>query len=160
MRGSSLRIFSSSLIESKSPVAEGNPEGNRACNTPETAMVLGSPLPDVLMRTVAERRTWAHLVVAEFVVATLWDIECYWTTPSQDPLALAIAHWVNLTMATTAPIVRLASWEIHVGREDTGVGGHAGRPVSTLFVRSWLANFNSFLSRVWRKFLLKLCLFS
>ena len=152
MRGTfSTGFCLSSLIEGKSPVAEGNPEGNRACNTPETAMVLGTPLPDMLMRTVAERRIWGHLAVAEFEVATLCDIEGYWTTPSQDPLALAIAHWVNLTMAATAPIVRLASSEIHVGREDTGVGRHAGRPVSTLFIRSWLTKINSFLSREVRR---------
>ena len=137
MRGTFSSGFSlCSLIEGKCPVAKGNPEGCRACNTPETAMVLGTPLPDMLMSTVAERRIRGHLAVAKFVVATLSDIKGYWTTPGQDPLALAIAHWVNLTMAATAPIVRLASSEIHVGREDTGVGGHAGRPVSTLFVRS------------------------
>ena len=99
-------------------------------------MVLCTPLPNVLMCTVAERRIRGHLAVAEFVVATLGHIEGYWTTPSQDPLALAIAHGVDLTMTTTAPIVRLASAEVHVSWEDTGVGGHTWRPVSAFFVRS------------------------
>ena len=108
-------------------------------------MVLGAPLPDMLMSTVAEGCICGHLAVAEFVVATLWDIESYWTTPSQDPLALAIAHGVDLTMAATAPIIRFASIEVHMSWENTGVGGQAGRPVSTLFVRSWLTKINSLL---------------
>ena len=99
-------------------------------------MVLGTPLPDMLMGAIAEGRIRGHLAVAEFVVATFRHIEGYWTTPSQDPLALAIAHGVDLTMTTTAPIVRLASAEVHMGREDTGVGGHAWRSVSAFFVRS------------------------
>ena len=68
-------------------------------------MVLGTPLPDMLMSTVAEGCICGHLAVAEFVVATLGHIEGYWTTPSQDPLALAIAHGVDLTMTTGAPVV-------------------------------------------------------
>ena len=114
-------------------------------------MVLGTPLPDMLMSTVAEWRIRWHLAVAEFVVATLWHIEGYRATSCQDPLALAIAHRVDLTMSATAPIVWLGPGEVHVGWEDTGVGGHAGRPVSALFVRSWLTKINSFLGREVRR---------
>ena len=114
-------------------------------------MVLRTPLPNMLMSTVAEGRIWGHLAVAEFVVATLRHIEGYWTTSSQDPLALAIAHGIDLTMSATAPIVRLAPTEVHVGWEDTGVGGHTWRPVSAFFVRSWLAEINDSLSREVRR---------
>ena len=109
-------------------------------------MVLGTPLPDMLMSTVAEWRIRWHLAVAEFVVATLWHIEGYRATSRQDPLALAIAHRVDLTMSATAPIVWLGPSEVHVGWEDTGVGGHAWRSVSAFFIRSWLAKINDSLS--------------
>ena len=124
------------MIEGEHPVSEGNPEGSRTGDTPETAMVLRTPLPDVLMSAVAEGRIRGHLAVAEFVVATLGHIEGYWTAPRQDPLALAVAKRVDLTMTTAAPIVRLATVEVHVGREDTGVGGHTWRSVSAFFVWS------------------------
>ena len=126
----------SSLIEGERPVSEGYPEGCRTGDTPETAMVLCTPLPDVLMSAVAEGRIRGHLAVAEFVVATLGHIEGYWTAPRQDPLALTVAKRVDLTMTTSAPIVRLAAGEVHVGREDAGVGGQTRRSVSAFLVRS------------------------
>ena len=43
-----------SLVESEHPVAEGDPEGTDTSNRPEAAMVLGTPLPDVLVSTIAE----------------------------------------------------------------------------------------------------------
>ena len=43
-----------SLVESEHPVAKGDPESTDTSDGPETAMVLGTPLPDVLMCSVTE----------------------------------------------------------------------------------------------------------
>lgn len=63
-------------------------------------MVLGSPLPDMLMSSIAEWRIGRHLTVAEFEVARLLHIERNWTASSDHPLALSIAHGVDLTGST------------------------------------------------------------
>ena len=99
-------------------------------------MVLCAPLPDVLMRTVAEGSVRGHLTVAKLVIARFTDIEGDWTAPSEDPFALPIAHWVDLTVAAGAPVVRFAAGEEHVSGEDTCVSGHARRSVSSLLVWS------------------------
>ena len=46
----------SSLVEGEHPVAPSNPKGSNTSNGPEATVVLGTPLPDVLMSTVAEGR--------------------------------------------------------------------------------------------------------
>ena len=88
-----------SLVESEHPVAPGQPEGTDTSHGPEATMVLGTPLPDVLMSTIAEWGICGHLAVAELVVAILGDIEGDGTAASQDPLALTVTHWVELTVA-------------------------------------------------------------
>ena len=97
-------------------------------------MVLGTPLPEQLMSPIAEGSISGHLAVAQFVVAALRHIKSHWSAPRQDPLALTIAHWVNLAVSTRAPIVGLATAEVHVSGENTGVCRHAGRSVPTLLI--------------------------
>lgn len=98
-----------SLVESEHPVAEGEPEGGHTGDGPEAAMIFGSPLPDVLVRAVAEGRVRRHLTIAQLVVATFAHVERHRPTTSQNPLALPIAHRVYLRVATGAPIVRFAA---------------------------------------------------
>ena len=101
-------------------------------------MVLVCPLPEMLMSSIAEWGVWGHLAVAEFVIARFGNVESDWTISSHDPFALTVAHWVNLTVATWAPVVGFASWQVIVGWENTGVSGQGGRSVSALLVRSAL----------------------
>ena len=49
-----VRWLVGSLVESEHPVAPGDPEGCNTGDRPETTVVLGSPLPDVLVSAVAE----------------------------------------------------------------------------------------------------------
>ena len=102
-------FFSRSLVERKHPVAEGEPECTDAGDGPEAAVVLRAPFPHVLVRPVAERRIRRQLAVAQFIVARLRDVEGDGAAPGEDPLALPVAHRVNLAMAAAAPVVRLAA---------------------------------------------------
>ena len=52
-----------------------------------------------------------------------------------------------MTVAARAPVVRLASVEIHVGGEDTSIGRHTRRTVPALFIRARLSQVDSFLLR-------------
>ena len=94
-----------SLVEGEHPVAEGDPEGTDSSHGPEATMVLGTPLPDMLMSSIAEGRIGGELAVAELVVARLRDIEGDGAAAGDDPLALTIAHGVHLTVAARAPVV-------------------------------------------------------
>ena len=135
-----------SLVESEHPVAEGDPEGAYTGNRPEATMVLGTPFPDVLMSTVAERSIRWHLAVAELVVAGLGDIKSHGSAPRQNPLALTVAHWVHLTMSATAPVVWFSTVQEHVRGEDTCVCRHARRSVTTLFIGPGLSKVSHCLS--------------
>ena len=95
----------SSLVECEHPVAEGDPERTDTSDGPETAMVLGTPFPDVLMCAIAEWRIRAELAVAELVVARFADVESNRSIPGHDPLALTVAHGVDLTMTAGAPVI-------------------------------------------------------
>ena len=99
-------------------------------------MILGAPLPDMLVCTVAERCIRTQLAIAELVVAGFAHIEGNRSAPGQDPLALTIAHGVDLTMTARAPVVRLGTAEENMRWENTCVSRKAGRPVATFFVRS------------------------
>ena len=94
-----------SLVEGEHPVAPGDPESGDTSNGPESAMVLGAPFPDMLMCTVAEWRICAQLTVAEFEVARFAHIESNRSAPGQDPLALTVAHRVDLTVTAGAPVI-------------------------------------------------------
>ena len=61
---SSEKHETSSLVESEHPVAPSDPECTNTRDGPETTMVLGTPLPDVLMSTVAEGSICGQLAVA------------------------------------------------------------------------------------------------
>jgi|FrelakmetLWP11LW_1041352.scaffolds.fasta_scaffold110623_2 hypothetical protein len=65
----SRKVFAISLVESEHPVAESDPECPDTSDTPEATMVLGTPLPDVLMCSIAEWRICGHLAVAQLEVA-------------------------------------------------------------------------------------------
>ena len=110
-------------------------------------MILSAPFPDVLMCPIAERCIRGQLAVAEFEVAGLAHIESDWTVPRQNPLALSVAHRVNLTVTARAPIVRFASVQEHVGWEDTSVGGHARWLVAAFLVWSRFSKVDDFLLR-------------
>ena len=43
-----------SLVEGEHPVTHGDPEGAYTSDGPETTVILGAPLPNMLMCTVAE----------------------------------------------------------------------------------------------------------
>ena len=58
-----------SSVESEPPVSKCDPETGCSQNGEESAMVLGSPLPDVLVSSIAEWGIGRHLTVAELVVA-------------------------------------------------------------------------------------------
>ena len=108
-------------------------------------MILGTPLPDVLMCSIAEGGIRAELAVAKLVVAGLADIEGDGSASSDDPLALTVAEWVHLTVAASAPVVRFAAVKVDVGWEDTSVRRHARWSVATLLVRSGLGEINNIL---------------
>ena len=108
-------------------------------------MVLGSPLPEMLMSSIAEWGVWGHLAVAKFVIARFWDVESDWTISSQNPFALTVAHWVNLTMSAWTPVVGLASLQVRVGWENTSVSGHGSWSISALLVGSAFAERNDLL---------------
>ena len=110
-------------------------------------MILGSPLPKVLMCSIAEWRIGRHLAVAQFIVAWLTHIESDGAKSSDHPLALSIAKRVNLTCTARAPIIWLSSLQVHVSWEDSSIDWHTGRSISALLIWSTLAQINSFLGR-------------
>ena len=114
-------LFARSLVESEHPVSKCDPEGTHTCDGPEATVIFGTPFPNVLVRTIAERGIRGQLAVAKFIVAGLSDIESHGPAPSQYPLALTVAHWVDLTVPARAPVVRLASAEEQMSRENTGI---------------------------------------
>ena len=125
-----------SSVERKHPVAESGPERNHAPDAPETSVVLVGPLPDVLMRAVAEGSVRGHLARTQLVVARLTDIEGHRPASSYNPLALAIAEWSNLGVAASTPVVLLATLQVRVHRENTRVNRQARRTVPTFLVRA------------------------
>ena len=98
-----------SLVEGEHPVAPSDPKGSDTSDGPEATMVLGSPLPDVLMSAVAEGRIGGQLAVAELIVARLHDAEGDGAAASKDPLALTIAEWVELRVAASTPCLLYTS---------------------------------------------------
>ena len=107
-------------------------------------MMFVSPLENQLMSSIAEWSIAAHLAVAKFKITTFAHVESHWSVSSDKPFALSIAHWGDLTMATTAPVVGLASVQVHVGWVDTGIGWHAWWSVSSFLVWSAFAKRNDF----------------
>ena len=88
-----------SLVESEHPVSKCDPEGTHTCDGPEATVILGAPLPNMLVRSIAERCICGQLAVAKFIVTGLGDIKSHGPAPRHYPLALTVAHWVNLTVA-------------------------------------------------------------
>ena len=101
----------------------------------------------MLMCSIAEGSIGGELAVAELIVTSFGDIERDGTATSQDPLALAIAHWVDLAVTARAPVVRLAARQEHMCRENTSIGRHARGSVATFFVGSGLSEVDIFLLR-------------
>ena len=110
-------------------------------------MILSTPLPEQLVSAIAEGSISGHFAVAQFVVAALCHIKSHRSAPGQDPLALPIAHWVDLAVSTRAPIVGFSTAEVHVGGENTGVRGHAGWSVAALLIGARLSQVNHRLLR-------------
>ena len=125
-----------SSVEGKHPVAESGPERYHAPDAPETSVVLVGPLPDVLVRAVAEGSVRGHLAGTQLVITGLTDIERHWTAASHHPLALAVAERPDLGVAASAPVVLLATLQVRVHREDTRVDWQTRRTVPTFFVRA------------------------
>ena len=123
-----------SLVESESPVSEASPEGDDSPQTPETSMVFVDPLEHVLVSSVAERSIGRQFAVAELIVARLRNIELDWSAPGEDPLALTVAEGRVLRVAARAPVVNLASVQIDMGWEYTGVSRQRRRSVPPFFV--------------------------
>ena len=61
----------SSLVEGEPKVANDNPEGGGSGNGPESTVILGTPLPEMLMCAITKWSIGRHLAIAEFVVARL-----------------------------------------------------------------------------------------
>ena len=137
----------SSLVECEHPISPRNPEGTYTSDRPEATMVFGTPLPDVLMGSVAERSICWHLAVAKLIVAWLSNGESHWPASGKDPLALTVTHWVELRVTTWAPVVALTSWKVHVSWENTSIRWHARRSVASLFVWSRLSEIDRVLDR-------------
>ena len=97
-------------------------------------MILLSPPEHLLVTAVTEGCIRRHFTVAELVVARLRYVEGHGAATSQDPLALTIAEGVDLRVTAATPIVRLATCQEYVRREDTGVRWHAWRAVLAFFV--------------------------
>lgn len=110
-------------------------------------MILGSPFPKVLMRSIAEWSIGRHLAVAQFIVAWLTHIESDGAKSRDHPLALTIAKRVNLTCTARAPIILLSSLQEHVGGEDSGIDWHTCWSISALLIWSTLTKVYSFLGR-------------
>ena len=108
-------------------------------------MILGAPLPDVLMGSIAERRIGGELAVAQLEVARLRHIERHGAASRHNPLALTVAHGVVLTVTAGAPTVFLATAQEHVGGENTSVSGHGRRSVATLLVGARLTELDAIL---------------
>ena len=98
-------------------------------------MVLLRPLDDLLMSSVAKGGIGGHLAVAEFVVTWLVYVKINWTASSKNPLALAVAEWIDLRVSTWTPVVGFASIQENVGWENTCVSGHARGSVPSFFIR-------------------------
>ena len=92
-------LLARSLVESEHPVSKCDPKGTHTCDGPEATMIFGAPFPNVLVRSIAERGICGQLAVAKFIVAGLSDIKSHGPAPCQNPLALTVAHWVDLTVA-------------------------------------------------------------
>ena len=107
-------------------------------------MMFVSPLENQLMSSVTEWSIATHLAVAKFKITTLADVESNRSVSSNKPFALSIAHRGDLTVATTAPIVGLASVQVHVGWVDTRIGWHTWRSISSFLVWSAFAKRNDF----------------
>ena len=102
-------------------------------------MIFGTPLPDMLMCSIAERSILWNLAVAKLVVAGFGDIKGHRSAPRQNPLAL--------TMSATTPVVRLTTVEEHVSREYISVCRHARWSIAFLLVWSWLSKVSDSLLR-------------
>ena len=99
------------------------------------------------MSSIAEGSVWRHLAVAQLVVAWLSYVECDWTAPCEDPLALAITHRRNLSMSAWTPIIDLSSVQVHMSREDSSECGHGGRSILSFFIAPGLSERRDFLFR-------------
>ena len=127
-----------SFVEGKHPIAPWDPERGDTPYSPKSTMILCSPFPDVLMRSIAEWCVCWEFAVTEFVVAGFGYVERDRAAPCQNPFALSIAKRIDLTVAAWAPVVHLASIEEHVRRENTCVSWHTGWSILSFFIWSAL----------------------
>ena len=125
-----------SFVEGKHPISSRSPPGKYTKNTPETSVMLESPLEDVLMSSVAEWSISTHLAIAELEIATLSHVKGNRSVSGQDPLALSIAPWSVLGVSTTAPVVLLSSVEVNMSWENTGIYRHGSWSISTFLIWS------------------------
>ena len=93
----------------------------------------------MLMSSITEGGVWAHLTIAKLVVSALTNVERHWSQSSNQPLALAIAKGSSLSVTARAPVVHLASVQVHVSGVNTSEGRHGRRSVSAFLVGSALA---------------------
>ena len=99
----------------------------------------------MLMSSIAEWSVGAHLTVAQLVIATFWYIETDWSAPGDYPLALSITEWIQLRVATTAPIIWFRSVQVDMGGVDTCKCWKTWWSVLTLLVWSALGKRNDLL---------------
>ena len=136
-----------SFVEGKHPIAPWDPERGDTPYSPKSTMILCSPFPDVLMRSIAEWCVCWEFAVTEFVVAGFGYVERDRAAPCQNPFALSIAKRVDLTVATGAPVIHLAAVKEHMSWENTCVRWHTGWPILAFFVWSALFKQSNFLMR-------------
>lgn len=136
-----------SLVEGELPVHEGAPESKDSPNWPETSVILCSPSVEVLMRPVTEGRICSKFTIAEFIVARFRDVKGDWPTSCNNPLTLPVTERGVLGVSATAPVVKFASVQVHVGGVNTSVSWHGRWSIFTFLIRSRLAEHYYFLLR-------------
>ena len=129
-------MFKDSLLEGEEPIAKRQKEWTSSRHAPETSMVLCGPFEYVLMSSVAEWCVCWHFAVAEFEVTRFRNIKANRSKTGHNPLALAIAEWIQLRVATWAPVIRFTTIQVDVSWINTSISWHASRSVLSLLIRS------------------------
>ena len=125
-----------SLVEGEEPISKRQKEWTSSCHAPETSVVLCGPFEYVLMSSVAEWCVCWHFAVAEFEVTRFRNIKANRSKTGHNPLALAIAEWIQLRVATWAPVIRFTTIQVDVSWINTSISWHASRSVLSLLIRS------------------------
>ena len=106
-------------------------------------MVPTCPPQHMLMSTVAEWGVRAHFAVAQFKIATFWDVESDRTAPGDDPFTLAITEGRSFSVPAWTPVVRFASMQVHMCWINTCQSWQTWWPVFSFLIRSTFSKRNN-----------------